>query len=215
VHCTAGDQHSKEFVPTRGVFDVRITSPAVVLGSRQSVDLLNTEQCGFASVEVVRRTSGGGVVFLSPGAHVWLDIVIPRSDVHWIDDVGQSMWWLGDVWVKVLEAIGIDGALVRRGPLNNDAWGELVCFAGVGPGEVTDAVSGAKIVGMSQRRTREYAKFQCTLFLEWSPAQFEPFLATAPGQIAAINDRVKALPMPADIIVDALMTQLRSPLIHE
>jgi lipoate-protein ligase A len=44
-------------------------------------------------------------------------------------------------------------------------WSELVCFAGLGPGEVT--VGGRKVVGISQRRTRDAARFQCVAYETW------------------------------------------------
>jgi lipoate-protein ligase A len=44
-------------------------------------------------------------------------------------------------------------------------WSDLVCFAGLGPGEVT--VDGLKVVGISQRRTRDAARFQCVAYETW------------------------------------------------
>jgi hypothetical protein len=40
-------------------------------------------------------------------------------------------------------------------------WSELVCFAGTAPGEVL--LDGVKLVGLSQRRTRRGARFQCAI----------------------------------------------------
>ena len=37
-------------------------------------------------------------------------------------------------------------------------WSALVCFAGLGPGEVT--LDGQKLVGLSQRRTRDGVRIQ-------------------------------------------------------
>ena len=42
-----------------------------------------------------------------------------------------------------------------------------MCFAGLGPGEVT--VDGRKVVGISQRRTRAAARFQCVVLERWDP----------------------------------------------
>jgi lipoate---protein ligase len=41
-------------------------------------------------------------------------------------------------------------------------WSELVCFAGIGPGEVM--LDGRKLVGLSQRRTRDGVRIQGTLY---------------------------------------------------
>ena len=47
---------------------------------------------------IVRRRSGGGGVLLMPGEFVWLDLEIPAGDALWHDDVGRSMWWVGELW---------------------------------------------------------------------------------------------------------------------
>ena len=90
-HISAGEQHGRDLVPERAVWDVRVTRMAMVLGSRQDESLLNVDQCGRNDVDVVHRRSGGGIVFLAPGEHVWLDVVVPRGDVLWSDDVARSL----------------------------------------------------------------------------------------------------------------------------
>jgi len=210
LRCRASEQHARTFSPERSVFDVRIQNSALVLGSRQSPELADADACARQSVEVVRRRSGGGVVFLEPGEHVWLDIVIPRTDELWVDDVAKSMWWLGEVWVGALADIGIYGAQVHRGTLLNDAWGDLVCFAGVGPGEVTLASTGSKVVGISQRRTRDYASFQCTVFHHWAPERFSPLLRVLPGVPAQIEERVTTVTASTDAVVSAVVKQLQT-----
>lgn len=179
-----------------------------MLGSRQTPELADADACARENVEIVRRRSGGGVVFLVPGEHVWLDIVIPRTDELWVDDVSASMWWLGEVWVRALAEIGTEGAQVHRGKLVNDAWGELVCFAGVGPGEVTLSTKGAKVVGISQRRTRDYASFQCTVLHNWLPDRFGHLLRVLPGAPAQIEERVATVAAGTDAMVNAVVRQL-------
>ena len=149
-------------------------------------------------------------MFLEPGEHVWLDIVIPRTDELWVDDVAKSMWWLGEVWVRALADIGIHGAQVHRGTLLNDTWGDLVCFAGVGPGEVTLSTTGSKVVGISQRRTRDYASFQCTVFHHWAPERFSPLLRELPGVPAQIEERVTTVTASTDAVVRAVVKQLQT-----
>ncbi|MEY2403531.1 MAG: lipoate---protein ligase, partial [Acidimicrobiaceae bacterium] len=129
---------------------------ALVLGSRQAmVDI--------PGIEVVRRRSGGGAVHLAPGGTLWVDVVVPRGDDLWDDDVSRATYWLGDAWA---EAIG-DRAVVHRGAMVRNEWSDLVCFCGLGPGEVT--IDGRKVVGISQRRTREAARFQCVTYERWDP----------------------------------------------
>jgi hypothetical protein len=61
--------------------------------------------------------------------------------------------------------------------MERGAWGQLVCFAGLGPGEVTAGLGGAKVVGISQRRTRAGARFQCAVPLAWDPGRLAALLA--------------------------------------
>ena len=52
----------------------------------------------------------------------------------------------------------------------------MFCFAGAGSGEVM--VGERKVVGISQRRTRDAARFQCACVLHWNA---EPAFAVLPG----------------------------------
>ena len=209
-HVSAGEQHGRDLVSERGVWDVRVTQTALVLGSRQDASLLNVDQCGCNNVEVVRRRSGGGIVFLAPGEHVWLDVVVPRGDVLWSDDVAQASWWLGDVWVQTLHSLGMSDVSVHRETLSSDAWGDLLCFAGVGPGEVVQQgnETPSKVVGMSQRRTREYARFQCTIYTKWNPHDVETYVMNTPGNLSEIAHRVATVQADQQAIVDTFVSHL-------
>ena len=207
---SAGEQHGRDLVAERAVWDVRITQKAMVLGSRQDVSLLNGELCSRDGIEVVRRRSGGGIVFLAPGEHVWLDVIVPRGDVLWSDDVAQASWWLGDVWVQTLNALGENNVSVHHESLSSDAWGDLLCFAGVGPGEVVqqDDESLSKLVGISQRRTRDYARFQCTIYTKWNPHDVEMYVVNTPGNLSEIAHRVAAVQASQQAIVDTFVSHL-------
>lgn len=209
-HVSAGEQHGRDLVAERAVWDVRITQKAMVLGSRQDESLLNGELCSRDGIEVVRRRSGGGIVFLAPGEHVWLDVVVPRGDVLWSDDVAQASWWLGDVWVQTLNALGENDVSVHHESLSSDAWGDLLCFAGVGPGEVVqqDDESLSKLVGISQRRTRDYARFQCTIYTKWNPHDVEMYVVNTPGNLSEIAHRVAVVQASQQAIVDTFVSHL-------
>jgi lipoate-protein ligase A len=209
-HVSAVEQHGRDLVVERAVWDVRITRKAIVLGSRQDQSLLNGEQCNRDEIEIVRRRSGGGIVFLAPGEHVWLDVVIPRGDVLWNDDVAKASWWLGDVWVQTLNALGENNVSVHRESLSSDAWGDLLCFAGVGPGEVArqSAESLSKFVGISQRRTRDYARFQCTIYTKWNPHDVEMYVVNTPGNLSEIAQRVASVQVSQQAIVDTFVSLL-------
>ncbi len=167
--------------------------PALVLGSTQPVTDADQERCAAAGVAVVRRRSGGGAVLVGPEECTWVDVLVPRGDPLWHDDVGRAAWWLGDAWCAALDAVGVHGCTTHRGAMVRTRWSALVCFAGLGPGEVVDG-SGAKVVGISQRRTRGMARFQCAVPMRWEPARISALLSARPpvselGAVAPIEAR--------------------------
>lgn len=174
----------------RSVTWCEATGTAVVLGSTQRPGVVAT-----AGVEVTRRRTGGGAVLVEPGRLVWADLVVPAGDGLWVADVGRASWWLGRAWAAALADVGVGGGLVHRGGLVRSAWSSLVCFAGLGPGEVT--VGGRKVVGLAQRRTREGALFQCAVPLAWDPRPLLAVLDLSPGdrEVAAADLADAVLPV--------------------
>lgn len=169
--------HGRDLPAERAIWRATINDSAVVLGSRQESSIVNHAACEKDGIAVVHRRSGGGVVFLETDAHLWLDFVVPRDDELWCEDVGKAMWWLGDLWADALakcEVADRDQLRVHRGGLESSALSDLVCFGGLGPGEVT--LHGKKVVGISQRRTRDKARFQCVVHRHWSPESYRKYL---------------------------------------
>ncbi|MFN8017897.1 MAG: hypothetical protein U0P45_07215 [Acidimicrobiales bacterium] len=144
-----------------------VERPSLVLGSTQPSEVVDLAALRAAGTDVARRRSGGGAVHLVPGATTWVDVILPASDPRWTDDVGRSFGWLGDAWASVLARLGHPNAEVHAGELVRTRWSGLVCFAGLGPGEVR--LDGRKVLGISQRRTRGAARFQCALLHRWEP----------------------------------------------
>lgn len=154
------------------VFDV--TRPTLVLGSSQNDDAVDWARVRERGADVAHRRSGGSAVLVEPGAAVWVDVTIPAGDPLWDHDVGRAFHWLGAAWAGVLTAGGL-AARWYDGPMRRSAWSDRVCFAGLGPGEVT--VEGRKAVGLSQRRTREAVLFQCCAAIRWEPERLLDLLA--------------------------------------
>jgi len=146
---------------------------ALVLGSTQGQSAADLVACAAGGFDVVRRRSGGGAVLVEPGQLVWVDLFVPAGDPLWRDDVGQAAWWVGEAWAGGLE---VDGAEVWKSPMQRGPWSSLVCFAGLGPGEVTLS-TGEKVVGISQRRGRRGALFQCSCPLYWDAGRLLSLLA--------------------------------------
>ena len=172
-----------------------VAHPTLVLGSTQPTDLVSPVALRDRSVELVRRRGGGGAVYLEPGSHLWVDAWIPRDDVLWSHDVSIAAEWVGQWWIDAFTevggagvgapgdvgvgigvgapgdvgvgiGVGVQGGMsVHTGRSAPGAFGDLVCFAGRGPGEVF--LDDRKIVGLSQWRSREGALFSSCAYAEW------------------------------------------------
>jgi len=180
------------------------SSPTLVLGSSQALGSVDEDAAARQGIDVVRRRSGGGGVLLWPGEFVWLDLVIPASDALWSDDVGRSMWWVGELWCAALAAVE-PLATVHRGRLQRTAWSTDVCFAGIGPGELLRGRS--KLVGISQRRTRHAARFQTMVHLKWRPEVVASLVAGAPP-VGELDALVATCSLPSELIVARLTAAL-------
>lgn len=198
--------------PEPSVWIFEVTAPALVLGSTQPDSIVDHQACRAAGVEVVRRRSGGGAVLLDPGDAVWVDLVVPTGH-HLADpDVGRATWWVGDAWAATLERLGVTGE-AYRGPMVRTSWSSLVCFAGLGPGEVT--VGGAKTVGVSQRRVRQAARFQTAAVLGWRPERLVGLLSppfptddTPSERFEQLRRAVRPVDRTPDQVLDALLEVL-------
>jgi lipoate-protein ligase A len=188
-----------------------VPGPALVLGSGQPDSVVDVAAAASAGVEVTRRRSGGGAVLLGPDT-LWLDVVVPAADPLWDADVRLSFHWLGEVWAAALHRLGV-AAEVHKGGMVTNEWSRLVCFAGLGPGEVV--VDGRKAVGLSQRRTRGGSLFQCLVVPRFDARALvdlldldEPARAAA---VADIPDRVAVLPADAGFaarLLDAALAEI-------
>jgi len=199
--------HAMNLQAERGIWNVTISGTALVLGSSQSEDVVDLAECARANVAVVHRRTGGGAVYLAEAEHLWVDVVIPRSDILWNDDVVASALWLGEAWSRVLTTLGGSRLSVHRGAAIPTTWSKLVCFAGVGSGEVL--VNGRKVVGISQRRTRDAARFQCFVHRRWVPEDFLPLLAQPRPNVTELRDLVAVVDYEPALLLATFVAELR------
>src|SRR5215211_1485063 len=77
----AGELHALELPspPSRHLWLLDATGPALVLGSAQADSTVDRAACDRARVDVVRRRSGGGAVLLVPGEALWIDVILPAG----------------------------------------------------------------------------------------------------------------------------------------
>lgn len=208
IEHTSGDAasfHARVDFDGRMLLFHEVAAPTLVLGSSQGsgeVDHTVTDALG---IEVVSRRSGGGAVLVLPGECVWLDLVVPAGDPLWNDDVSVAMAWVGECWQAALSDLGMT-TTVHAGALDAGAWGRRVCFASRGAGEVFQGQ--AKVVGVSQRRNRSWARFQTMCHLRWRPEVMAAVMSMprpAPTDLAPVVATVGA---ERRAVRDALLAQL-------
>ncbi len=203
---TARQFHASDLEWRRSLWLCRPTDAAIVLGSAQDELDVDTERAHREKIDVVRRRSGGGAVYLDPDSSVWIDVVITRKDAHWVDDVSTSALWLGQVWCEVLRRYGVPDLEVFSAPMLKPAASRSVCFAGMASGEVLSA--GRKVVGISQRRNRDGARFQCVMYRQWRPKKYAHLFVSQEIQDALCSLEVAEVHCePGDVLM-ALARQL-------
>jgi lipoate-protein ligase A len=203
LHAGAARALNQSPVP-RMVRFVTADPPALVLGSHQREEVFDRGALEAAGLEVARRRSGGSAVLVGGGRVLWVDFTIPAGDPLWADDVGRAAWWVGEAW-----AAAIGEGDVWTGPMRRRPWSEAVCFAGLGPGEVT--IEGRKVVGVSQRRTRRGALFQTAAVLDWRPEEYAALMLDPPGAADELAAAARGLGVQAaDRLESALMAHLMS-----
>jgi hypothetical protein len=207
----AAELHGRELVGPveRTVSVFTVDRPALVLGSTQPDSHVDQAALAAGAVDLVRRRSGGGAILLVPRTSLWVDVVVPRADKRWDDDVARAFHWLGWAWQAALFDLGV-AATVHTGAVLTGRWSPLVCFAGLGPGEVS--AGGRKVVGISQRRSRAGARFQCLVHRRWEPGPLLHLLALDEAEraraAADLADVATGLDRPPSEVVDALVAHL-------
>jgi lipoate-protein ligase A len=211
---SAGAFHGRALLddPTPRVVVCRSDAPALVLGSVQRDSVVDDGALARHGVDVTRRHSGGGAVLVEPNAMVWFDVVVAADDPRFANvagDVRGSMQWMGTQIRAALESLGVEEVAVHDGPMVCTDWCRLVCFAGIGPGEVVQG--DRKLAGISQRRTRAGSRFQCAVHTRWNPelllsllAPPRPRLDELPD-VATVDERVaRELPGALVTVLNAL-----------
>ena len=90
-------------------------------------------------------------------------------------DVTEAANWVGEWWCAALAAVGVEGCHGARAGLSRPLRLGLVCFSGRGPGEVFH--DGAKVMGLSQWRSREGALFHTCAYTHWEARPLVDLLA--------------------------------------
>lgn len=204
ITATTAELHDRPPGDEAALWWCRPSAPAVVLGRSQDGGDLDEPAALRLGLDVTRRRSGGTAVVVIPTEMVWLDLIVPVGATAWAGDVRASMDWFGTVWQAGLAGMGIIGTR-HSGPVVRPHGSQAVCFAGRGPGEVIDA-AGAKLVGLSQRRTATTVRIQSMCHLVWRADLYGDLF---PGlAVTDIEDSVATVSHPAFAVVAAVTAAL-------
>jgi lipoate-protein ligase A len=205
---SVADFHAADLLekPERSAWILNVAHDTVVLGSHQPDSDLNQGLAAQLGIDVTRRNSGGGAVWLPAGDVVWIDLVIPAGDSLWTEDVRVAPLWVGELWRDAITAVdpSLTNLEVVEGALRTDALGQKICFVSEGPGEVM--CNGGKVVGISQRRNRNGARFQCCAY---TALRLDGFAAVM-GASGADHERLIASHVPVQTERDALLASMRA-----
>ncbi len=177
----AGPFHEKRPTEDTGpqVWIHRPVVPTLVLGSSQPSGVVNDEEANRRGVDVCRRRSGGGLVYIAPDTDCWIDLIIPSTSKLFDVDIAKAFHWVGAHWAKTLQTYSAPFRpleIVMATENQQSGASDLLCFAGIGHGELM--VDGRKVVGLSQRRSRSWARIQSIVIGRWNPAALEPLIRT-------------------------------------
>ena len=181
------------------------TRPALVLGSAQPTTASTATRARPPGSTWSAAAAGAAPCWSSRARCCGSTWCCRPATSLWQDDVGRAFHWVGEAWAAALGELGVTAA-VHRGRLVRATWSAEVCFAGLGPGEVT--VEGRKVVGISQRRTRAAARFQCAALGRWDPAAIVPLLGLPPAAADDLARRGGRVGVDLEPLLAALLRHL-------
>ena len=129
--------------------------PAISIGYSQKVrHVLNTELCERDGIAVVRRATGGGVVF--HGVDITYSVIYPKKLVK---DVHSTYMTLQGNLISALATLGLEAT---QHPNKESLAGH--CFVAPNIGDVM--IEGKKLSGMAAKRIKHKILFQSYIYYE-------------------------------------------------
>lgn len=156
-----------EFRPESGsprhIYFMDVVRPALVLGSSQRRILESTDLDAKSPFEVCVRDSGGGAVLLEPESQLWVGVYVRPDDPLVQLEISKSFDWLADASLAALGQLGIDIAQKFDGVPVWTPLSRALCFGGISHGELS--IEGRKMVGISQRRSKDWVIFHLAVLI--------------------------------------------------
>ncbi len=176
-------QENQNALPTLRFY--RWSSPAYSIGYFQSVEtVLKRFDCAKKKISVVRRLTGGGLVF--HGEDLTFSLSMKNPNPFFAGDVKDSYLKVNEALrVGIQEAFqGLDYADCKTVP-SGRATNERVCFEA--PSCYDLLLKGKKVVGASQRRLGEAILHQSSVFLDNKHSALEKNIQAGFERVWKIN----------------------------
>ena len=129
----------------------------VLIGRSQSLDAVDAASCARRHVEIARRMTGGGAVYMAPGVLAW-DLVVSRQRFSSLDDTSRT---IGNAVVSCLAELGLPARFVPPGDIfagdsklsGSAGWFEDDCLIHQGTLLVeADLAEMSEVLGIEARR---------------------------------------------------------------
>jgi lipoate-protein ligase A len=181
-------------------------APALVLGIGQSERDVDTHAARADGLAIVRRSSGGAVVFAGPEL-IALDVALPSDSPLPVPDVVESYRWLGEAFMVALASLTADQRFTLVSPTAARAdqhtqrsasvgtpqhQRSLACFGVLSPYEV--ALDGRrKLIGFSQIRKRGVVLYQVGAYTHFAGTRLARYLSSTAGLAEELDARIAHL----------------------
>lgn len=169
---------------------MRPAEAALVLASSWAKQPLDEVAIKTGRVEICRRGSGGGAVYICPNDVSWTDFWIPKTASIYRSDPSELFLNIGAFYQKIFASLGLETAIVKKFSGSEES-SRYACWAGRGYGELT--VADAKLLGLAQRRNRRGARIQAMVCFGTSAAKVLDYIDTEGKEITIPSTHVTAL----------------------
>ena len=150
--------------------------PAVTVGFLKDIDkILNVQKAKDNGIEIVKRATGGGIVFHQT-SDITYSFITAKDDPLLPKGLIPSCNFISQGVVNALKLLGVEASLSGRKLDRKESSADL-CFSF--PAEYEVLSNGKKISGGAQRRGRKAFLQQGTIFVSKIPKEFAEILEDA------------------------------------
>lgn len=188
--------------------------PSISYGYAVAVEKeLDIHYCQSNGIQIVRRITGGGVVFHK--CDITFTIVFPENLVPDTGSVLSSYKFINDTFIAGLKNFGIDGGFYDLSEQSEEkSGGENVCF--IKPTKYDVVYEGKKLVGNAQRRKKGYILNHGSLLFSNDYKKMLPCLKVPnPEKMAQMATTIESLAgkgTTRQAVIDALVEGLAKKL---